>query len=440
VVLAFRLMRHLGCWTALGLLLLGGTQASGQSLLPSSTGSSRQVMVFALEPGPRMKAASEAENLKSSLLRFLRMNDRWEHPLVINVPEDVRRKPREAIQTGVFEGDGSTLKVQIDIYDSSLIGTDAFREAVMQGLLIEMIYRGTTLRAGRNFQRPPQWLVEALLAELQSPNRANSPAEVAATLAQQDPPANLSHFLRDSNNPTAVERTRRRVAGQALLRTLLETPERSAGFLDLLRSVPEERDPLRQILTAFPSIEGDPERLNRLWSLTLARMALPNRTTMLTAAQTRRELAEILEVEAQVDARSPESPMVQGAAAFPSIARETYGRQRMGELAHALMELELRAHPLYRGVIADYRQIAQDLARRPRSRVDRRLEMATELRVALDSRFSDIEDYMNWFEVNRLSAPDPDFVNLLEYQFDMLEPEIRRDTITRHLDRLEKQL
>jgi len=402
----------------------------------ASVGSSRQITVISEDPALRLKAVTSAESLKGDVLKLLRLNDEWQYPLIINFPPPGRRVPRQPIQSGIYEADDGSLKIQIDVHDPQLVETDAFREAVLGGVLIEMIYRGSTLRAGRNFHRPPSWVVDGLMAEMQSRGRTGQ-IELAEALIQQKTPPQIQQFLREQTPSSAVDRARRRVGAQALLRALADTPERNAGLMAMLRGVPSERDPLKLIFASFGSLNNDIERLNRLWNLTLARMALPSRTEMLSATQTSAELRKILSVEAPPDPKDPEAAVLSGPPALPALARETYGRNRLTQLANALLTLELRAHPVYRPLVADYREVIQQLASRPRARVDRRLDQAGELWLALDTRLGEMEDYLNWFEINKVSAPDTDFALMLEYQTEIMSPPPRQDAITRYLDRLE---
>lgn len=392
-----------------------------------------------------MKTLSTAESVKRDLQRLLHINDNWKYHLILSFPENVRRS-KVPYNTGLYEGDGGTFKVQMDIFDPSVVGKASFREALIEALLLEMIYRDSVVKAGRRFEKPPVWLVEALLEELRINTNKAVQIDLAEALIQQEKAPEISKFLKYTRSPAVMERARRRIGAQALLRTLAAQPERVSGLLRLLRSVPEESDSLELILQNYPSLENDPERLNKLWNLTLAKMALPARNTVFSARETSKKLEAIVGPPAlpakPLKGKNSKNPMPlpKGALSWSEEARLPYGQRLLSDHTVALLQLELRANPVFRPIVAEYREIAQHLIRKPKARIEKRLSEVASLWMAIDTRLDKVSDYMNWFEINRVKSPDSDFQMMMDYQQEIMETPGRNDAITRHIDLVETSM
>ncbi|MFV0338274.1 MAG: hypothetical protein ACK5LK_08550 [Chthoniobacterales bacterium] len=425
------------------LLLVAPTHA--QNLPRGVQGTSRQIIAFCPDPQLRMRTLSAAERTKRDLLRLLRINDNWKYPLILSFPEN-KKRAKTPYNTGLYEGDAGSFKVQIDIFDASIVGTATFREALIEALLLEMIYRDSVVRAGRKFELPPAWLVEALLEELRIKTNKAAQIDLAESMIQQEKAPDLRDFLKYSHSPAVMERARRRVGAQALLRTLAGLPERIGGLLRLLRSVPEESDSLELILNTYPSLEKDPERLNKLWNLTLAKMALPARNEVFSARETSKKLEAIVGPPAlpakplKRDKSKDPRPDVKGALAWSDEAQLPYGRRLLSNHVVALLQLELRSNPVFKPIVEEYREIAQRLIRKPKTRIDKRLSEVASLWMAIDTRLDKVSDYINWFEVNRVKAPNSDFQMMMDFQQEIQETPPRTDAITQHIDLIESSL
>jgi hypothetical protein len=171
--------------------------------------------------------------------------------------------------------------------------------------------------------------------------------------------------------------------------------------------------------------------------LTLARLALPARTNILTARETRAELDKILAIRMDVPQKGGSIETLEGAAALPHVASGPGGQRLAMGIATSLLSLETRANPLWLPLVRSLREIALELARKPRANVRKRINQALETRKLLDECTVQIEDYLNWFEVNRIGRPDPAFAQMFRMQESSFQPAPRTDTLSLTMDKME---
>lgn len=421
-------------WTLTG-MPLGAAEV--QSLPQRGITSSRQFIIYCDDPGARMRSGNLAENVKSFWLRRAGLRDQWQHPVILMFREPGRRPPRHPIVVSVHEGDADTQKIQIDIHDPALADSPQLENAIWQALLLEYAWRDQPLRAGRAFRLAPEWLIEGLAEERRRTGLQGRVLE--GLLAGGHQPAIQELFRNRPPPPAGTERAIFRTLSQALVRTLGDLPEGQDRLLAVVRRLREE--PIRQetLLEEYPSLEGSMEHLERLWILTLARFSASARAESLTLRETTAALHELMNLSAPFDPEADEVQMVRGPVALPFIARAEDGPTTLTRLNESLVELEMRAHPLYRPVIAEYRDIVSRLLRRPNSRVQTRIERNDALSAALMERSTEIDDYLNWYELHNIAAPDPEFLKILQSQSQFLDSMERTDTISRHLDAIEQR-
>ena len=109
------------------------------------------------------------------------------------------------------------------------------------------------------------------------------------------------------------------------------------------------------------------------------------------------------------------------------------------ELADRLMLLAVRAHPLLRPVVLDYRLMAQSLAAKKWHSLSRRAATTLQLRERVSSRMRETEDFMNWFEATQASTSSGDFEDYVRAARTTEEVTRRRDAISVYLDAMELQ-
>lgn len=424
-----------------GLALVGSlaaqTSIPGFGPPPSSTSTSRQFVAFSQDRNLRSRTLDFAEQVKKSWLEALALPDRWQFPILLVYHETGRwRAPEPFAISFLGDGEGS-YRWQIDIRDAASATSPELATKIFQVLVLEWNSRQLLPRPGRSVKLPPLWLTEALLQNFLT-RRQPPPVQLIENLVNNPRPPTAQSILRQKALPTSVtEQVVYRLLSYALLRTLLEAPNGPARLATLLRDKPPGEIPDDAFLAAFPEWENNWEILERNWLLTLARLNHTSRTGFLSLRETRQELDRLLEAKGTVPRKDGTLEEIRGTEAYSAIAREQGGPRILLGRGNQLLQLELRAHPLYQPIVREYREILFELARRPKWKPGRRLERVEATRLELNQRAEAFEDYLDWFEANQTTSPDPAFQQILRMQAQVLAPEKRRDAISRALDRYE---
>ena len=328
------------------------------------------------------------------------------------------------------------MKVQIDIYDPAVLQSADFDIEVYRALCWEYAYRSAPLKAGKSVSQPPAWLLEALYEEAASEDQGLPPALYDSLLERGSPPK-LEAFLKE--RPFVLDATSRailRAQAKALLRSLLAQPKGAASLTAYIRQLPTiDAQDVKPLLAAFPGLKADPSLLTKSWVLSMADISATDRMRPFNLSETRKQLDTILDLSAPADPKKPDQKPLKGALAMPEIARSESGRYVLQQKAEELLRLEVRAHPLLRPAIEEYRSIAGLLAAKPRKNVESRLVKVGELASAIYGRGQEVSDYLNWFEAARLDTPSGDFSEAVDHPSEMFV--IRSDAISRHLDAIE---
>jgi hypothetical protein len=105
-------------------------------------------------------------------------------------------------------------------------------------------------------------------------------------------------------------------------------------------------------------------------------------------------------------------------------------------MSEELLRLEIRAHPLIRPIVQEYRIIASELAAKPKKKLEVRIRKNMQLQQAVVQRADEMEDYLNWFEAAQLSTPSKEFDSAVDSQSNALTFH-RNDAVSRYLDDIE---
>jgi len=407
--------------------------------IPQTTSSSRQFIVFSRDPKLRIATASQLEEIKNVWLDVAGRPDRWEHPILVLFTENplARRGPGNVFLTTLI-GDANRKRLQIDVTDRTQIATPEFAATVFDALAMAAAMDANPNFRAEDFRRPPLWISQGLVQQLLA-RKNPPPGGLIEGLVQSGRTPSLASVMRQRSLPASLtEQTIFRMLSFALLRTAIESPGGANAMKAYLRSIAlNQTDPgMDGFLAAFPTI-GGAESLERLWMLTLARLALPARTNILTARETRAELDKILAIRMDVPQKGGSIETLEGAAALPHVASGPGGQRLAMGIATSLLSLETRANPLWLPLVRSLREIALELARKPRANVRKRINQALETRKLLDECTVQIEDYLNWFEVNRIGRPDPAFAQMFRMQESSFQPAPRTDTLSLTMDKME---
>ncbi|MDD5198868.1 MAG: hypothetical protein PHC88_03625 [Terrimicrobiaceae bacterium] len=421
---------------ALTALLLSAAAAPAALDVPTrSVSSSRQFVIYATDPGIRSAVAIKAEDLKGAVLEALRAKDEWKLPIILNIgstPPSAKRPPRFLL--GIYEGDGGQAKVQFDVFDLGLLKEPEFQTQILTAILLEAAYRRTPPKAGRPFEPPPAWVVEGLAERIRSRDDDSRAGLYASLLSSANPPR-LADFLGvQPGRLDATSRTIYCVQAAALLDAVLALPDGRTGLRQYL-SVPH-RSPalLSEVVAAFPSLGKDGGPLSRKWVLAIARASAANRVDLLDERETAKELDRLLAVKALPDPKHPEVASMSGPYALPAIARSQNGRFILAQAENGLLQLSLRAHPLYKSLVDEYLGITRDLIAKPKRRLDKRIATAEEIRAGLSRQTSEARDYLDWVEATKIKTENTDLSSTLQDIDNLEAAPSRTDAISRLLD------
>lgn len=407
--------------------------------LQRSISVSRQFIVYYQDKTVRSRLVRKLEDIKEHWRSRLAIRDDWKAPIIVRL-QTIRPANFPRIYLGVYESDSAELKIQIDVYEPSALQSAEFDIEVYNALSLELAYRQAPPKAGKAFTKVPAWLSEGLYEDAQS-EKDGLPPGLYETVIQRNPSFKLEDFLKEK--PALLDATSRavyRAQALGLLRSFLALPKGSESLVRYIESLPgisnTNPDPL---IAAFPSLADDPKQLSKLWVLNMANLSAAGRINALSVAETQKQLTLILDVSAPVDEKKKDdkNKPEKGPAALPAIARSGQGKYIMKQKADDLLRLEVRAHPLLRPMVTEYRAIVSELAEKPKKNMTARLTQNAELVVGIVGKSNQVEDYMNWYEASKLETPSGNFNEAIEGS--MSNPPPRTDTISRYLNDLESR-
>jgi hypothetical protein len=371
---------------------------------------SEQFVLYGSTRTKRTEIARKADSLAGTFSTAAGLSPEWKWPIVVNLNTKPLRgsdRPR----TSLFLGDEDTIKIQVDVPTSSARSETELELEILRALALEFAYREAKPKANKHYSLPPEWLVEGIWQKAAAGTHGIS-AALFSQLVQSGPPPKIEAFLKQ--RPQTMDPTSRaiyRAQSMTLLNALLATDngkQNLAAYLMGLHAVrPEDPQPL---LAAFPELEKDPNNLVKLWTLAIARASATDQLEALSVVDTEKQLTLVMEdLRPVADPKKPDLEKLSGPLAMPVLSKDKNGRYLLARKAEELLRLEGRAHPIYRPVVEEYRQIASELADKPRRDAEKRLLAVGELRTALYARCEAMSDYVNWFEATQLDTPSEAF-------------------------------
>ncbi len=422
-----------------GAATLAETEAPPPAPLQRSVTSSKQFYIYFNDRTVRSKLARKVEDIKTHWLETLKLKDHWKAPIIIRlVAVRPARSPR--LRTSFFESDNRELKLQVDVYEPSAVQGAEFEIEICRALCLELGYRGVPPKAGKSFTQPPAWLLDALVEDARARSEGVS-ASIYNTIIERGPPPKLEAFLRQ--NPDILDATSRalyRAQALGLLRALMGTAEGPKRMVEYLSGLPKlNANDAKGLLAAFPGLDDNPAKLNKLWVLAIANVSATDRIRPLSVAQTQKELSQIMSLSAPEDPKKPNGAIITGPAAMPAVARTDGGRFTLRQKSEELLRLEVRAHPLLRPMIGEYRRIASELTIKPRKNVTGEIAKNMELTNAVIEKSQQVEDYLNWYEAAKIQTSSGEFDALPLQNPDVPDFNARNDSVTRYMDDIEER-
>jgi hypothetical protein len=424
------------------LLVLGTAAWAGDKPevvpLQRSLSSSQQFIIYFSDGAVRGRLARLTEDLKREWLQVLGLKDDWKAPIIVQVVT-TRQASALPMTTSVYLSDGGELKIQIDIYGPSLLKGPDLPMEVYRALCLEYMYRKAPPKAGKAITLPPAWLIEGIYEDTVT-REEGLPAGLFEMLIKSGPPPKLEAFLK--MRPERLDASSRavyRAQAMGLLRALLRVPGGAKSLAAYLSGLPGGNpNDAGRLLEKFPQFASTPAELSKVWTLSLANASASDRVKPLGMMETSRQLALLLDMSAMKDPKKPAAGLVMGPDALQAMAKGQAGPYLLGQKAEDLLRLELRAHPVMRPIVGEYRLIATELAEKPRRNLEKRIHKNMELQTAVEDRIRKVEDYLNWFEATQLNTPSREFESIPAGPNSVLPPK-RADAISRTLDGYEAQ-
>ena len=399
-----------------------------------SVSTSRQFIVYSSDARVRAALCNVAERTKSTVLALLQQPDQWKTPIVVNAQPPQANLPEQPAAALNLSQTGFGLKLQLDLTIGADLEAPAVEREFLRVILVEMMYRRQpNLPAGTAYVRPPEWLVEGILAW----GSQVGPAEFGAPLKNAVAThkiISLENFLRQ--RPELLDSPSREIyrSYSYALVSLLKSGNELAKFVANLPDAPA--DTLSELIVHFPKLGGSIERAERIWNANVTQLAISNGYESFTVSETERRLETSLQFQFP---KSKQPEKFWKLEDYPEFIRLPERAMVLNGLSENLMVLGVRANPVCRPIVLEYQQIASTLARGKTRGIGRRLTRLNNAREILIARAQEIDDYMNWFEATQSSARSGTFVEYLKAA-EKAATTHRRDAISVYLDSLENQM
>jgi hypothetical protein len=403
-----------------------------------SISTSRQFLVYGVDPRLRGAICDLAEQTKSHLLRLLDQHDRWETPLIIKLDYPQANFPDAPGARLDVSQLGYGLKMQLNLLvTAEMSGRDVQRQ-LLRTILIEMMYRDRgNIAVGTPYVTGPEWLVEGVLA-LQPGRDADENAQVLQRMVGANKIASLASVVGQARVPLdAPSRKLFDAYSEALLQLLLETPKGKQKLGRFIRDLPAApNNPVADLCAHFPETLG--RSPDKWWALSVARLSASNRYQMLSATETAALLDHVLRfLVAGSDGKMREYSL----GDYQSFRKLPGSEGVLAELSRKLLLFGARAHPFYRAIVQEDYELAKLLARGKTRLVSERLSRVASQRAVIEQQASEIDDYLNWYEATQPKTMSGAFAQVLREASaaDSSQPR-RRDPISVYLDSIEIEM
>ena len=414
--------------------MTGGVATVSGVPFERSVSSSRQFIVFGGDARLRGAVAELAEHSKRNVLALLETGDNWLVPILLNVEQPQTNLPETPLATLNFSQTGSGLKIQLDLLITPEVDPAVVKRELVRAILLEIAYRGSPLLpAGVSYVPPPDWIINGILSL-----RDESPAALAALESLSAHPVPLRGFL--AQRPELLDSqsvSLYRACARSLVNILTQHTGGRTQLHHYITDLPHaSSDPLADLQAHFPWLGNREKETEQIWNALVACLGNEQRSLLNTFSSTSQQLDELLQTKVAKDHAGKNALTLDEAVRVAHPLVDIPGAR---ELAQRLMLLAVRAHPLLRPVVLDYRLMAQSLAAKKWHGLSRRAAATVQLRERVSSRMREAEDFMNWFEATQASTSSGDFEDYVRAARTTEEVTRRRDAISVYLDAMELQ-
>lgn len=426
----------------------------------------------------RSRAFRIGEEVKKEVLHALQLRtDKWKVPIVIQSFDRVAVGTRSIRGAVRLLPDGS-VSLQIDLATGAGLDEPLLHDELVRWVLVEMMIRRVnpdSLEKVASLELP-DWLHHGVL-ELIDYRRRGRPSDLFASVFRLGKTLTIQEILNaDVSDMDSVSMGIYRISSCALLLLLLDQPSGPDRLVRFISEIPTIQGDISVLLLGhYPMLRGQTNSMEKWWSLQLAASAQPAQDELFTMQETDVQLGQALQVvlppEPAPAAKpgvaqklknlikgKPKPPQPQNGSEAPSAVAaapqavvasfEELGtfsnRSDLAKLLQrnqsALVQLQLRAHPFYRGIIDDYLAAISLLAEgKERGLAEQFAALAARrTRMVRDSRA--VEDYLDWYEATQRTEKSGAFRGYLETTRKLERPaRAKSDPISRYLDAMERE-
>jgi hypothetical protein len=441
----------------------------------------RDLLLDEAEATRRMVATAlrldEAEATRRVVAPESRTEPSFSFPIVLQIREASALRPGlPTVWSAISQTpDGFRFEVNLVPQNDAVPGP-LLRQELVRCILAEILLRRHAAidMSGRDIP-PPDWLLHGVL-ELLDYQALGRPSEAFSAVFHLGRVLSIDDiFAAEPRDMDSVSRMIYRSSCCGLLLLLMEQENGArhlAELFKILALMPGED--ATAIARTYPQLASSGNSLGKWWSLQLATMAQPGMDELLDTHETERELAKALVLEIPPEPAAEEKPSKGGAlskifgrkkkkddpapktgeaGAAPGAASEypitEYARilQRkdraeiLARVDLALRKLALRAHPLYRPVVGEYRSLVKALTEGKKEKETAgTLANLASLRRKLQRDMQRVEDYLDWYEATQGEGLSNAFEEYLRTAEDLARPRApRRDSLSRYLNLIEQE-
>lgn len=419
---------------AAGLLAL---LAKAGAVSPRQRTDAGQFTIYCDDANLRRQVASAAVQTKELTLALLGEGDQWKRPIVVTLELDATAAPAKNPATVRLVESAAGMKVEIVVRVGREPEDVNLQKHLIRAVLLEYMYRHG-LKPGATYAEPPWWIIDGAMQLFRQRESGTEP-QFFRTLIETNKLPPIAAFLAekpDELGPTALAVDRS--LAMCLVQLLTEQPDGRRHLASFVRHWAEgDDDAVAALGREFPALAGGAPILQKWWTLNLAHFAAADRTQALTAEETDRRIAALLEFEIPRK-DGPAQRFI--ATDFAEYLKLPASRQVLATQRASLVTLSARANVLLRPVLTEYDECFALLARGKTRGIRDRLERAARLRMAVTRRAGDIADYLNWFEATQMGSRSRAFDNYLKTANEISDQNAkRRDPIARYLDEIERE-
>jgi len=413
--------------------------ARGLDLKQRSESGTKQFVVYSPDIRLRQRAASFADDLKADMLQLLGESDSWKMPIVLTLQRASTADGAQPQPTVRLVATPAGSKIEIDVKIGDDPAAVNLQKLLLRGLLMEYAYRGVPIKAGASVVEAPWWVLEGLI-EIERRREAGVDADLFRRLVETNHLPPLEGFLLE--NPEALGPTALavdRALAMCLLQMLVEQPGGHAAVARLVRAWPQSNGDVMALLAKeFPALAGNPQTLQKWWTVNLGRYAAADRYRGLTFEDTDKALGQLLQIEFVVNKAGDKHTF--DVADYAQFMKLPSSRATIASRHEEILELSTRSNALMRPVVVDYEQIFSLLARGKKRGIRDRFASAEKYRSFALRRISDIADYLNWFEGTQMKSRSETFNSYLKTANELSDQDRKqKGPIGEYLDELEQE-